>query len=234
MTGRWGYFLPSVYSSHQSRSRNPTPVAVLFKQTCVHFHSALLLTCILQLTKTESKINRRKLNEECYRSAADMEYIKHCDIAIGLLYLSNQEKNSKVCGSSLRKKIVIFGCESAKSPANLQICGCGPPITILWNLRVRNRVQICGFQHCWKAFQLQRLRAKKYCTGRIVSLALHQRRNYHLSFSLVGLLLIETLLSVLQLHLFFGSDWLYKQPKYSSLLTDSTSLSLSPLSLSAP
>ena len=83
-----------------------------------------------------------------------------------------------------------------------------------------------------KPFSLQRSRAKKYCTGRTVSLALHQQRNYHLSFSLVGLLLIETLLYVLQ-HFFFRSDWLNKQPKNSSLLTDSTSLSLSPLSLLA-
>ena len=35
-------------------------------------------------------------------------------------------------------------------------------------------------------------------------------------------------------YLFFGSDWLNKQPKKSSVLTDSTSLSFSPLRLSAP
>ena len=31
---------------------------------------------------------------------------------------------------------------------------------------------------CWKAFQLQRSRAKKYCTRRTLYLAPHQQRNY--------------------------------------------------------
>ena len=132
-----------------------------------------------------------------------MENIKQCEIAIGLLCLSNQEKKTakfavQVCGS--KKSFAVAKVQ--KITANLRICDCGPPITILRNLRLWNRVQICGAQHCWKAFQLQRSRAKKYCTGRTVSLALHQRRNYHLSFSLI--LLIETLLSVLQQHLFLG------------------------------
>ena len=65
-----------------------------------------------------------------------MENIKHCYIAIGLHYLSNQAKKKKVCGSE--KSFAV--AEVQKIPANLRICGCGPPIAILRNLRLRNRV----------------------------------------------------------------------------------------------
>ena len=106
-------------------------------------------------------MNRRKPTDTCYRSVAYMEIMKHCCIAIGLLYLSKHEKiyqkifkfiyqNSEVCDSSLRKQKTIWDCGSAKnyrkSTANLQICCCGPPIVILRNLRLRNRVYICGVQ----------------------------------------------------------------------------------------
>ena len=49
-----------------------------------------------------------------------MENIKHCYIAIGLLYLSNQEKNSKVSGSE--KSCAV--AEVQKITANVpQTCG---------------------------------------------------------------------------------------------------------------
>ena len=65
-----------------------------------------------------------------------MENVKHYYIAIGLLYLSNQEKkiakfSVQVCGS---EKSFAFA-EVQKITANLQICGCGPSIAILRNLR---------------------------------------------------------------------------------------------------
>ena len=71
-----------------------------------------------------------------------MENIKHCYIAIiGLPYLSNQEKTTtkfavQVCGS--KKSFAVE--ELRKITANLPICGCGPPIAIWRNLRLRNRV----------------------------------------------------------------------------------------------
>ena len=77
-----------------------------------------------------------------------MENIKHCYIAIGLLHLSNQEKKAakfavQVCGSE--KSFAV--AEVQEITANLRICGCGPPIAILRNLPLQNRVQICGAQH---------------------------------------------------------------------------------------
>ena len=63
-----------------------------------------------------------------YRSAADMENSKHCYIAIGLLYLSNQEKKAKFAEvkSRLRKCKKLpqtFGFAVADHP--LLFCGCG-------------------------------------------------------------------------------------------------------------
>ena len=57
--------------------------------------------------------------------------MKHCYTAIGLFYLSNQEKITaklavQVCGS---KKSFAF-TEVQKITAKLRICGCGPPIAI--------------------------------------------------------------------------------------------------------
>ena len=79
-----------------------------------------------------------------------MENIKHCYIAIGLLHLSNQEKKAakfavQVCGSKKSLAVAESARNYRKRTANLRICGCGPPIAIL---RLRNRVQICGAQHC--------------------------------------------------------------------------------------
>ena len=56
--------------------------------------------------------------------------------AIGLLYLSNQDKITSKFGEEKR----ICGCESAKTcckgTANLRICGCGPPIAIFEEIAV--------------------------------------------------------------------------------------------------
>ena len=70
-----------------------------------------------------------------------MENIKHCYFAVGLLYLSNQEKETakfavQVCGS--KKSFAVAKVQ--KITANLRICGCRPLIAILRNLRLRNRV----------------------------------------------------------------------------------------------
>ena len=70
-----------------------------------------------------------------------MKNIKHCYIAVGLLYLSNQEKNSKVCGSNCGSKKSFVVAEAQKITANVprtcgfavtdhlllfcKICGCG-------------------------------------------------------------------------------------------------------------
>ena len=76
--------------------------------------------------------------------------MKHCNIATAHLYLSHQEKITakfalQVCRS---KKSFAVG-EEQKITANVpQICGYGPPIAILRNLRLQNRVRICAAQHC--------------------------------------------------------------------------------------
>ena len=75
-----------------------------------------------------------------------MENIKHCYIAIGLLHLSNQEikqQSLRFKFAEVKNHLRLRKCK--KLP---QTCGCGPPIAILRNLRLRNRVQICGAQHC--------------------------------------------------------------------------------------
>ena len=57
-------------------------------------------------------LNKPKKTYGCLsQAAADKENIKHCYIAIGLLYLSNQEKKQQ----SLRKEKAIYGCGSAKN-----------------------------------------------------------------------------------------------------------------------
>ena len=76
-----------------------------------------------------------------------MENNKHCDIAIGLLYLLNQKKITakfavQVCGS----KNSFAVAKVQKITANLRICGCGPPIAILRNLRLQ--------QSCKRAAEL--------------------------------------------------------------------------------
>ena len=70
-----------------------------------------------------------------------MENMKHCYTAVGLLYLSNQEKITakfavQVCGN--KKSFAVAKVQ--KITANLQICGCGQPIAMLRNLRMQNRV----------------------------------------------------------------------------------------------
>ena len=73
-----------------------------------------------------------------------MENIKHCYIAIGLLYLSNQEKNTakfavQVCGS--KKPFAVAEAQKiTTSTANLRMCDCRPLIIILRSLRLLNRV----------------------------------------------------------------------------------------------
>ena len=64
-----------------------------------------------------------------------------------------------------------------------------------------------------KAFQLQRWRAKKYCTERTVSLALHQQRNY-IIYRIFFAGTAERNPSIrFSASSFFGSDWLNKQLK---------------------
>ena len=70
-----------------------------------------------------------------------------CYIAVSLLYLSNQKKTTakfavQVCGS----KNSFAVAKVQKITANLRICGCGPPIAILWNLRLQ--------QSCKRAAEL--------------------------------------------------------------------------------
>ena len=68
-----------------------------------------------------------------------MENVKHCYIAIGLLHLSNQEKNSKVCGG---KKLFAVA-EVQKITANVpQTC----EIVVVDHLLLF--CGICGAQHC--------------------------------------------------------------------------------------
>ena len=52
----------------------------------------------------------------------------------------------QVCGSEKSFAVAEVQEITADVP---RICGCGPPIAILRNLRLRNRVQICGAQHCY-------------------------------------------------------------------------------------
>ena len=68
--------------------------------------------CIITY-KNRILINRRKLTDVYYRSAADIENIKHWYIAIGLLYLSNQEKKTA--------KFTVQVCESKKSFAVAEV-----------------------------------------------------------------------------------------------------------------
>ena len=86
-----------------------------------------------------------------------MENIKHCYIAIGLLYLSNQEKNSKACGSSLRKWKSFAVAEVQKITANLRL-----RTTYCYfaefavaeqslNLRCPALAKANGFQYYWTA-----------------------------------------------------------------------------------
>ena len=128
-------------------------------------------------------MNRRKLTDVYYKSAVDMENIKHCCIAIDLLYLSNQKKTANVAVQVRGSKKSFVVAEVQKIPqtyrklADLRL---RTTYCVLQNLRLRSRVLNCDAQHCLKAsYKLQRSKAKKYCTGRTVSLALHQQRNYH-------------------------------------------------------
>ena len=86
-------------------------------------------------------MSQRKLTDVYCRSAADTENIKHCYIAIGLLYLSNQEnKTAKFAVQVCENEKSFAVAEVLKLTANLWIWGCGPPISILRNLRLQNRV----------------------------------------------------------------------------------------------
>ena len=67
--------------------------------------------------------------------------MKHCYTAMGLLYLSNQEKITanfavQVCESKKSFSVAEVQKITANVP-NLRICGCGAPIAILRNLRLR-------------------------------------------------------------------------------------------------
>ena len=69
-----------------------------------------------------------------------MENIKRCYVAIGLLYLSNQEKKTakvavQVCGSKKSFAVAEVQKNYRKRTTNFRICGCGPPIATLRNLR---------------------------------------------------------------------------------------------------
>ena len=78
-----------------------------------------------------------------YRSAADMENIKHWYIAIGLLYLSNQEKQQQSLWfkfAKVKSHLHLRKCKKLpQTYRKLRICGCEPLIAILWNLQLRNR-----------------------------------------------------------------------------------------------
>ena len=125
-----------------------------------------------------------------------MENIRHCYIAISLLYLSNQENKTtefaiQVCGN--KKSLAV--AEVQKITANVpQACGFAVAKQRLFTVPSTAE----------KAFNCSVRGQKKYCTGRTFSFALHQQRNYHLSFLLV--LLMETLRSVFAAASFFGSD----------------------------
>ena len=55
--------------------------------------------------------------------------MKHCYIAIGLLYLSKQEKITA-------KFVEVKSFAVAEVQKISQTCGCGPPVAILRNLRL--------------------------------------------------------------------------------------------------
>ena len=121
-----------------------------------------------------------------------MENIKHYYIATCLLCKPGK-RNSKVCGS--KKSFAV--AEVQKNTANVpQTCGFSVADHLLLFCG------ICSYGIEFK-FAVPSTAEKPFnCSARrTVSLALHQQRNYHLSFSLV--LLIETLLSVLQHHPFW-------------------------------
>ena len=118
-----------------------------------------------------------------------------------------------------------------KRTANLRICDCGPPNAILRNLGLRNSLNLRS-PALLKSLSTAALEGKEvlYWTNSFFSAASAKKlssiffagtadRNPFIRFAAAS---------------FFGSDWLNKQPKNLSLLTDSTSLSLSPLSLLAP
>ena len=159
-----------------------------------------------------------------------MENVKHCHIDIGLLYLSKQEKNSKVCGSKksfavaeVQKNTVNVPqtCEFAVADHLLLfcgICGCGiefkfaVPSTAKkpFNCSVRGQRSIVLDEHF-----LSRCISERIIIYLFAGTAY---TNPSIRFAAAP---------------FFGSDWLSKQPKNLSLLSHSTSLSLSPLSLLA-
>ena len=159
-----------------------------------------------------------------------MENIKDCYIAIGLLY-QNMKKSKfmvQVCGSKksfavakMQKNIpnVQQTCGFAVANHPLLFCGCG----IEFKFAVPSML---------KSLSTAALESKEvlFWTNSFFSAASAKElssiffagtayRNPSIRFAAASC---------------FGSDWLNKQPKKLSLLTDSTSLSLSPLSLFAP
>ena len=165
-----------------------------------------------------------------------MENIKHCYIAIGLLYLSSQEnKTAKFVVQVCRSKKSFAVAEKQKNTANVPqtcefavadhlllfcgICGCkiefkfAVPSTVEkpFSCSARGKRSIVVDEKFFSAASAKELLS--------IFLAGTADRNPSIRFAAAS---------------FFGSDWLNKQPKNSSLLTDSISLSLSPLSLLAP
>ena len=151
-----------------------------------------------------------------------MENIKHCYIAIGLLYLSNQEKKHQ----SLRFKF-------AEVKSHLRLGKCEKLPQTCWFVVADHLLLFCGIRGCGIEFKFAvpstaekpfncSARGQKvlYWTNSFFSAASAKElsstffagtadRNLSIRFAAAS---------------FFGLHWLNKQPKNSSLLTDSSLL----------
>ena len=164
-----------------------------------------------------------------------MESIKHCYIAIDLLYLSNQEKKQQSLRfkfAEIKSHLRLWKCkelpQTYRKLADMQLwtthCYFAEFAVAKWSLNLLRPPLL-------KNLSTAALEVKEvlYWTNSFFSAASAKElsstffadtadRNSSIHFAASSL---------------FGSDWLNKQPKNSLLLTDSTLLSLSPLSLLA-